>query len=510
MKCYDKMYHNVSLYIITLNDKYIIYKENYMLHQMQLGYLENELVDIVGRDHVLSDEADKLVYGLDYFWIPRMYVDRGRKPPLPDFIVLPSTTEEVSRIVKVANIYRIPVIPWGGGSGSQGGVTPIYGGITIDLKLMNKILEINHEAQSVTVQAGKNGYELEHELNNKGYTLGHIPASIHSATVGGYLAARGSGVLSTKYGKMEDIVMNVEVVLPNGDPIRTLPVPTHASGPGILQVFVGAEGSYGIITEATARIERLPEDRRFKAYLFKDLQSGLNACKEIILSRIQPSVMRLYDEPESQKRIEKILGMKIESGCYMCFAVEGDKEITAILEKRAIDICVRYEGEELGNKAAWEWWHHRYNFYFPPKALDLPWMFGTMDTLCTFDKIEKLYWTKKKLLEEKYAKWDLQYIAHLSHWFPWGAMVYDRFIIENPPWDADEALALHNEIWNDAARASIACGAVLNEHHGIGLKLGRLVREQYGPAFQVLEAIKNGLDPNTILNPGKMGFGPTR
>ena len=480
-----------------------------MLHELQKGYLENELVDIVGREYVLTDDADKLVYGLDYFWIPRMYIDRGKTPPFPDFIVLPETTEEVARIVKLANIYRIPVIPWGGGSGSQGGVTPIYGGITIDLKRMNKLIELNAETQTVCVQAGINGYDLEHELNRKGYTLGHIPASIHSATMGGYLAARGSGVLSTKYGKMEDIVMTIEVVLPNGDAIRTLPVPTHASGPGILQVFVGAEGSYGIITEATARIERLPEERRFRAYLFKDFNSGLDACKEIILSRIQPSVLRLYDEPESKKQIKKILGTEVGEGCYMCFGIEGDKEIVEILERRAVAISEKFEGAELGNKAAWDWWNHRYNFYFPPKALDFPWMFGTMDTLITFDKIEILYWTKKKLLEEKYAKWDLQYIAHLSHWFPWGAMIYDRFIIENPPWDAEEALALHNEIWNDAARASIKCGAVLNEHHGIGLKLGRLVREQYGPAFQVLETIKNGIDPQHIMNPGKMGFGPT-
>ena len=136
-------------------------------------------------------------------------------------------------------------------------------------------------------------------------------------------------------------------------------------------------------------------------------------------------------------------------------------------------------------------------------------MFGTMDTLCTFDKIENLYYTKKKRLEERYAKWELQYIAHLSHWFPWGAMIYDRFIIEKPPWDPQEALALHNEIWNVAVRTSIECGAVLNEHHGVGLKLARLVREQYGPAFQVLESLKRGLDPANVLNPGKMGFGPT-
>jgi len=335
-----------------------------------------------------------------------------------------------------------------------------------------------------------------------------MPASIHSATLGGYLAARGSGVLSTKYGKMEDIVMSVEVVLPNGKIIRTLPVPTHASGPGILQLFVGAEGSYGIITEATSRVEKLPEERRFRAYLFKSLEAGLAAGQKMMLGRINPSVLRLYDEPSTRKRIKAILGLDLE-GYYLVAGVEGQKDIVELQERQVAQICKEEGAEELDNVHAWEWWHHRYNFYFPPKALDFPWMFGTMDTLCTFDKIKDLYYTKKHRLESQYSEWKLQYIAHLSHWFPWGAMIYDRFIIEEPPWDHEEALALHNELWNVAVRTSIECGAVLNEHHGVGLKLARLVREQYGPAFQVLEAIKTGLDPYTILNPGKMGFGPS-
>lgn len=479
-----------------------------MLHPLQLSYLENELVDVVGRKNVLREEADRLIYAVDYMWIPRMYVDRGQKPPLPDLVVLPGTAEEVAKIVKLANTYRIPVIPWGGGSGSQGGAMPLYGGITIDLKRLNRIVELNREAQTVTTQAGINGYALESALNRAGYTLGHLPASMHSATVGGYLAARGSGVLSTKYGKMEDIVMSVEVVLPNGELIRTLPVPTHASGPGILQLFVGAEGSYGIITEATSRVERLPEERRFRAYLFKSLEAGLAAGQRMMLERINPSVLRLYDEPSTRKRIKAILGLDLE-GYYLVVGVEGPKGIVEVQDRRVAQICAEEGAEELDNAHAWEWWHHRYNFYFPPKALDFPWMFGTMDTLCTFDKIQNLYYTKKERLETEYSKWKLQYIAHLSHWFPWGAMIYDRFIIEKPPWNHEEALALHNELWNVAVRTSLECGAVLNEHHGVGLKLARLVREQYGPAFQVLEALKNGLDPHTILNPGKMGFGPT-
>jgi len=363
--------------------------------------------------------------------------------------------------------------------------------------------------QTVCAQTGINGYELERSLNSKGYTLAHIPASLHSATLGGYLACRGSGVLSTKYGKIENIVLNVQVVLPQGDIIRTLPLPNHAAGPGILDLFVGAEGSYGVITEATLRIEKIPEERRFRAFLFDNFTQGLEAGKRIMLERLEPSVIRLYDETETIKRIKKILGISLDGGSYMVLGYDGKKEVIDIQERLAMDICRELFAKELDPELGWQWWRHRYNFYFPPDCLDFPWMYGTMDTLCSFDKMENLYTTKKNVLEKKYADYNLEYIAHLSHWYDWGVMIYDRFIVQNPPADAGEALALHNDIWNTAVRTSIACGGVLNEHHGVGLKLARLMREQYGPAFQVLEGLKKALDPFTILNPGKMGFGPS-
>lgn len=479
-----------------------------MHHPLQRQMVKTELVDIAGSRYVLTDEADLMVYGVDYMWVPRMWIDRGMVPPLPDFVVLPETPEQVSAIIKIANIHHIPVIPWGGGSGSQGGIMPVYGGITLDLKRMNRLMEINEQSQTVTAQAGINGYELECALNKAGYTLAHIPASLHSATLGGYLACRGSGVLSTKYGKIEDIVLSCQIVLPRGDIIRTLPLPNHAAGPGILHLFVGSEGSYGIITESTLRIEKLPEDRRFQAFIFTSLSKGIEAGKRIMLDRLQPSVIRLYDEAETIKRVKKILGISLDRGSYMVLGYDGKKEVIDVQERLAMDICRELGAKQLSSEIAWEWWNHRYNFFFPPDCLDLPWMFGTMDTLCTFDKIENLYWTKKRTLEEKYADRKLEYFAHLSHWYPWGVMVYDRFIIQDPPRDASEALALHNEIWNVSVRTSIACGGVLNEHHGVGLKLARLMREQYGPAFQVLEGLKKSLDPDNNLNPGKMGFGP--
>ena len=477
---------------------------------LQFKMILHELSAIVGSEYVITPEADRTIYGVDYYWLPRMMIDRGELPPLPDVIVQPGNVEEISAVVKVANIYHIPVVPWGGGSGSQGGIMPMYGGIMLDLKRLNKIITIDDISGTVTAQAGINGFDLENALNEAGWTLPHYPASVHSATLGGYLACRGSGTVSTKYGKAEDMVVSMEVVLPNGDIMRTLPVPNHAAGPGILQLFVGAEGCFGIITECTMRLERLPEVRRFRSFLFPDMHAGLEAGRNIMLDRLLPLVIRLYDERSTIKTVQRVLGQDVDQGSYMVIGFDGWEDVVAAQERRAFAICEQYGAEDLGPEAGQSWWEHRYDFYFPPKVLDFPWMFGTMDTVCTYDKLETLYWAKKNALEEQYKEWGLFYYAHFSHWYLWGVMAYDRFIIENPPEDPKEAHDLHDEVWDLAVKVNLEYGGVINEHHGVGLKLARHVRKQYGPAFQVMEGLKNSLDPFNLLNPGKMGFGPPR
>ena len=138
--------------------------------------------------------------------------------------------------------------------------------------------------------------------------------------------------------------------------------------------------------------------------------------------------------------------------------------------------------------------------------MDLPQMFGTMDTIASYDKIEKIYWEMKKAIETNFPF--AKFIAHFSHWYEWGAMMYDRFIIdeEHVPQDPVEAMRLHNAIWNLGIRTALKHGGVVNDHHGVGFKLGRLMKEQYGSAMQVFEGLKKTLDPNGIMNPFKLGL----
>ena len=162
----------------------------------------------------------------------------------------------------------MPVVPWGGGSGTQGGALATRGGIQIDLRSLDEVIEVDEVSMTVTAQAGKNGRELETELNARGLMLPHYPASVEWATVGGYIAARGSGVLSTRYGKIEDLVLSMRVATPAGGLMQTIEVPRHAMGPELTQLFIGSEGTLGVITRATLQIVPMPEVRRFAAVAF--------------------------------------------------------------------------------------------------------------------------------------------------------------------------------------------------------------------------------------------------
>ena len=194
--------------------------------------LLSEVADIVGVEDVTVREVDRLAYAQDYFWLGQMWLDRGEQPCRPDLICYPGSADEVSRLLKVATRFRIPVIPYGGGSGTQGGVAPLYGGMVIDLKKLNRMLRLDERSLTATVEGGMNQMHLEEALNGKGLTWPHYPASGPVATVGGSIAARGTGTLSTKYGKAEDMVLSLKVVLADGRIIETLPTPNHACGRG--------------------------------------------------------------------------------------------------------------------------------------------------------------------------------------------------------------------------------------------------------------------------------------
>jgi alkyldihydroxyacetonephosphate synthase len=471
--------------------------------------LLSEIADVVGADDVSVRAIDRLAYAQDYFWLGQMWIDRGQEPCRPDIICWPETTEEVSRLMRIATRFRIPVIPYGGGSGTQGGITPLYGGLVLDLKKLNRIVRVDEQSLTATVEAGANQMHLEEALNTKGLTWPHYPASGPVATVGGSIAARGTGTLSTKYGKAEDMVLALKVVLSDGRIIETLPTPNHACGPGLLQLFVGSEGTLGVITEATVRLESLPAVRRFNGYLFSDLRQALEAGRRIMTRRLAPCTLRLYDPHSTHSFIKRVLGLDVQ-GSFLVTGCDGEADMVELTERHIGQICAELGGQEQGRAAGENWWENRYKFYYPPFTPMLPTLFGTVESTATFDKLYDLYQAKKETLESEFEEWGIRYTGHFSHWYSWGAMVYDRFYIDKPPQDAREALLLHNRVWGVASRTNLKYGGTLNDHHGIGFKLGWLMPEQYGAAWDTLVRIKDAIDPLGIMNPGKLGFGPAR
>ena len=234
----------------------------------QLVELAPALVDVLGADAVHVDDAQLDAYTADTYWPAIAARANGTPLGRPDVVAIPRTEEAVAVALRIATAHGVPVVAWGGGSGTQGGAVPIHGGLVIDLRGLDRIVEIDERSLTVTAQAGVNGRELERVLNARGLMLPHYPASSEWATVGGYIAARGSGVLSTRYGKIEDLVLRLRVALPGGELIDTVSVPRHAVGPDLTQLFVGSEGTLGIITRATLEVVPLPAERRFATLAF--------------------------------------------------------------------------------------------------------------------------------------------------------------------------------------------------------------------------------------------------
>lgn len=474
-----------------------------------LGQLARDLRAVVGADQVSTDPADLSQQAADWSWMAQFLRSRDLPLPTADVVVRPDSTQAVEDIVRIASEYRTPVVPRGGGSGTQGGTFALYGGIAVDLTRMTRIIDIDESSLTVTVQAGIDGSVLEKELNGLGLTMPHYPGShFFGATIGGSLAARGSGVVSTKYGKAEQLALQVEAVVPPGRRIRTLPVPHHASGPDLMQTLVGSEGTLGIITEATMRLEPLPEGRRFLSFQFGSVQSGLETARMIMTRRIVPAAMRLYDEADSAK-LTSMLNLDT-AGVLLIIVLDGFESSMVLEEERIRAVCDRGDGVDLGAGPAQTWWDGKYEPFSKHNAPAPPTVFGTTDTCARFSALPGLYEAKKRAIEEGFAEYGARYTAHFSHWYPWGGMIYDRFYVDDGPDDPDEAQALHDRLWNAAITTSLQHGGVINEHHGVGLKLGRFMRPQYGAAFDLLLAVKNAWDPDGIMNPGKLGFGAPR
>jgi alkyldihydroxyacetonephosphate synthase len=308
------------------------------ISQGALADVEAALAAALGDGAVITAPRELDAYTADTYW-PALHAKAAGTPlARPDVVVRPRTEEGVATALTIAHEQRVPIVPWGGGSGTQGGALPINGGIVIDMRSLDEVIEIDETSMTITVQAGKNGRELEAELNARGLMLPHYPASVEWATVGGYIAARGSGVLSTRYGKIEDLVLSMRIATPAGGLMDTIGVPRHAMGPELTQLFIGSEGTLGVITRATLQILPLPETRRFAAVAFPTVSAGIGAMRRALQVGHRPSVIRMYDEEATRLTFAPVVGEDL-SGVYTVLAFEGEKDAAEVEERRVLEIA---------------------------------------------------------------------------------------------------------------------------------------------------------------------------
>jgi alkyldihydroxyacetonephosphate synthase len=232
--------------------------------------LRESLAGIFPPDRLSASAPDRIAYARDLWPVGQFWARQGAFPHPPDVIVWPEKVDEIVALLQLANERRFPVIPMGAGSGVCGGTVAHRGGVILDMKRMKQVRRLDGDSLLATIEAGIIGQHLEEWLNGRGYTLGHFPSSIYCSSFGGWIATRSAGQLSTKYGKIEDMVQGLEGVFPDGTLFSSKVVPRSAAGPRFDQLLLGSEGTLAVITAATCRIRPLPEARRFAGYVYPD------------------------------------------------------------------------------------------------------------------------------------------------------------------------------------------------------------------------------------------------
>jgi alkyldihydroxyacetonephosphate synthase len=467
--------------------------------------LLGEIAAELGADAVTSAPERLDGYTADTYWLALHARAAGTPIGRPELVVTPRDEAGVATVLRLADVRRVPVVPWGGGSGTQGGSVPVHGGVALDLSGLDRIVEIDERSLTVTCEPGVNGRRLERELNERGLMLPHYPGSEEWATVGGYVAARGSGVLSTRYGKIEDLVLSMRVALAGGRVIETVEVPRHAVGPELTQLFVGSEGTLGVITRVTLQVVPLPAQRKFATVRFPAIGAGVEAVRRALATGARPSVVRMYDDEATRLAFSPVVGQELDGACTV-FAFEGgDADIVAAEAGATLALAREAGAEQLDSELGQIWWDRRYDFYHPPHQPELPSIWGTIDVVASYSRIEAVYDGLRAAVKEPFADADLQLRMHFSHWYAWGTMIYARFVVPDGG-GGPEAVALHDRIWEEGLDAAFAAGAVMNDHHGVGIKLAPYMERQYGGALDTLRRVKAALDPNGIMNPGKLGL----
>jgi alkyldihydroxyacetonephosphate synthase len=507
--------------------------------------VRRELEAIVGAGGVSTDPTDQLAYSRDLWPKALLWLRAGRHTVHPpQAIVWPSSIDEVREVVRCLASRRIPLVPFGAGSGVCGGTLPLRGDVVVDLKKLSRVRALDAERRLVDVEAGMIGEDFEQQLLRRGFTCGHFPSSMYCSSVGGWIATRGAGQMSTLYGKIEDLVSDLGIVTADGAYHVVRGRPGRGQGPGFAQLFVGSEGLYGLITDARLRIYPAPEARRYRALRFSSLRNGLDAVRRLLQAGIRPAVVRLYDAidslilrmgsvdtdaPAAGSLVSRLRsagkglvhGLKQRAtrellehpelpntafdrlpdaalgGCVLILVFEGRSGLVEAEERLTIDLLAD-AGTDLGEDLARHWFEHRYAISYRQSGVFAAGGFNdTMEVAATWDRLLAVYVAVRRALRHK-----VLVLAHFSHAYHEGCSIYFTFVGAGRSDDA--ALDLYDETWRTALAAVVEAGGVISHHHGVGVSKAAAMEGEYGHALRIAWAMKRAVDPTGMLNPGKL------
>jgi alkyldihydroxyacetonephosphate synthase len=416
-------------------------------------------------------------------------------------VASPTTAQQVAAVLALCDDARIPVTAAAGRSGVCGASVPVHGGVVLDLCGLTGILDVDETSLVLDVAPGTFGDHLEHTLRTEhGLTLGHWPQSVALSTVGGWLACRSAGQLSTRYGKIEDMVLGLDVALADGRQISTGGAPRAAVGPDLNQLFVGSEGTLGVITGARLRLHPAPTHERRAAYGFASFEEGVDAMRRILQRGATPAVLRLYDPTEADRTYHT------GDRALLLVLDQGDVTLVDTTMELVAEVCRDAHPEDPEHVA--HWLEHRNDVAALEALISRGYVVDTMEVVGRWRDLPAIYRAALDALNS--VDGTIAASAHQSHSYPEGGCLYFTFAAKV---ESDDRDRYYRSVWDVGSRAVLGAGGALSHHHGVGLNRSRFVAEALGPAFEVLAATKAALDPNGILNPGKLGllspFGPT-
>ena len=467
--------------------------------------IKEKLVELVGKNQVVIDAEVLKESSVDRF--RRFEAFHGVfSLPSPAAVVNVHSTDEVAAVLTFANANQVNVVPRTGHTATEGGLeTILENSIVIDGSGMNKIVSIDIENMQATVQCGVPLQVLDDQLREQGYTTGHSPQSKPIAQLGGLVATRSIGQFSTLYGGIEEMVVGLEAVFPDGGITRIKNVPRRAAGPDIRHVIIGNEGALCFITEVTVKIFKyFPENNRFLGYTLDNMRTGFKILRKVMVNGFRPSVARLYDGEDGAYHFSHFADGK----CVLIFVAEGAKPLADATAGAIQEIVAEYnECQPVEGKLIERWFA---NLNWDPanlaeektEIIETKNICNTTEISGNWSIINGIYETCMQRVRNEIP--DLTLLGgHSSHSYLNGTNLYFVYfynVVDCKP--EEELTKYHHPIKKIIVEETIKAGGSMCHHHGVGKHRTHWIKDEYGSSYYILKTLKEAFDPNGIMNPG--------